>query len=717
MFLVLSSSFPFQPALAYHTPRPISAINSATTPDGTFNSVTSPDGRITHPPFSTSVPSGQTTARVTFRIAGADLNDANNHFECRLSGGSLPATSTFQSPCGTDIRQLRSQTIGATTYAGVLTANVVHDLGPSSTPYRFEVKVVNDGQSSTSTTTSSEVTSWTFTVRQTPASIPQEICGDGIDNNRNGQTDENCPPTVRFTRVEDEYENVISTSRPTTSEEFRIAFEARGQMLNRWCEVLSDGPLPVGITYGSYPGFSCHNIIPNQNEVVMQYGTLASGLGQKWYCVVVFDRTNIPSNPSCASWEVVRSARSPPTTAVGLHSAHTGSGFINVPNNDQTPYNNMYFLFNAIPNGMDRPYRPFFECRWDGDVYEPCGQGSDVVFWWCSPGGQCRNTIALHEPSPTIVRDVSQGHHLLGVRSRYIDSAPGPETQFQWCVTPTNTCVQRPDSYSPIQGSMISNWVNQSTSLPDIGLNKTILPDAGMNKIIRENETAKLSALIVAFKYALLTNGTNTLPKTTAIVPTSAPDIKSLLWKQIEGPEVKLNSTDTQAVEFVPPSVKNDTLLKFAFTVTDPEGLKATDTTSLLLVTRENAQKYKGNFCDAMVAKALEQINSANMTGGDIPLDNNNTSDKTDSKMEQARKYLGECQESLNQYTNQLGNITEIFPELNLSAAAGINATNIVNLTKISTALNLSAAAGINATTIDKQLPVPNAKKGVSSNR
>jgi hypothetical protein len=233
MFLVLSTSitFRFQPTLAYHSPRPISAINSSTTQDGT--AVTN-GGTV-------SVLAGQRTVAITFRVAGADESDANTHFECRLSGGSLPATSTFQSPCGTGILQYGRQTLDGTTYAGVLTGNVAYDLGPSSTPYRFEVKVVNDGQSSTSTTTSSQVSAWTFTVRETPAGMPQEICGDRIDNNGNGRVDEDPCPTVRIIKAKDGFHSILSSTIPTTSPSYAILGEARGQMLNRLCTAVATG--------------------------------------------------------------------------------------------------------------------------------------------------------------------------------------------------------------------------------------------------------------------------------------------------------------------------------------------------------------------------------------------------------------------------------------------------------------------------------------------
>jgi hypothetical protein len=169
--------------------------------------------------------------------------------------------------------------------------------------------------------------------------------------------------------------------------------------------------------------------------------------------------------------------------------------------------------------------------------------------------------------------------------------------------------------------------------LPGTDLNETlIMPDAGLNKITIENQKAKLSGAIIAVNSGIHAN------------ETKSPNIKSLSWKQIEGPEIRLNATEGQEVEFLAPSIENDTLLKFNFTVTDNEGIKATDTTSLFLVTNENAQKYNGTFCDAMVTKALEHINYAK--------NKDNTDSQTLRNTQLAKNYLSECSGSY-QYANQ----------------------------------------------------------------
>jgi len=329
----------------------------------------------------------------------------------------------------------------------------------------------------------------------TPATTTQEICGDGIDNNRNGQIDENCPiiPTIRLTDLVDGFYNRISTSRPTTSLEYMIEYDARGQMLNRWCTANGDGSLPVGIRYDSNVFRNCNEITPHRDQAVVGYGSRVQNTGQKWSCAVVFDQTNTPSRPACASWEVVRLARGPPIAVIEFQGVWppNQNDYAYLPYRGNTPHDNAFFWYEALER-TETGRRALFDCRWDDGPWQPCGI---LPFHRLTcrapttPTAECfyhRNAERGYDQ----ISSVGEGQHSLTVRARYIDSEPGPQTRFIWCVTRTDSCVHSPQTFRPIvypglQGNMISG-INQSF----------FLPNASVNNIIIEKETAKLSGSI-----------------------------------------------------------------------------------------------------------------------------------------------------------------------------------------------------------------------------
>jgi hypothetical protein len=122
--------------------------------------------------------------------------------------------------------------------------------------------------------------------------------------------------------------------------------------------------------------------------------------------------------------------------------------------------------------------------------------------------------------------------------------------------------------------------------------------------------------------------------------------------------------------------------LRFNITATSPKGINYTDTFSLFLGTQQNAQKYNNvTFCEAIEMKGHEYINLAKQ----IVLDNNgnDNKDKTaQTNIENAKKYLTEylteCG-TLSQYSVQLGNTTEIFPELNMTGFAGVDGSSVTD--------------------------------------
>ncbi len=60
-------------------------------------------------------------------------------------------------------------------------------------------------------------------------------------------------------------------------------------------------------------------------------------------------------------------------------------------------------------------------------------------------------------------------------------------------------------------------------------------------------------------------------------------DTLAYAWEQVSGPAVTLTGADTATATFTAPSVCTDTAAVFELTVTDPEGLSATDSVSLII--------------------------------------------------------------------------------------------------------------------------------------
>ncbi len=579
------------------------------------------------------LPPGHTEMPVTFYYRGTiDAGQSPiSGFRCVwTTGGAAIKTNSMYPPDSCPNMSIESNV--------VTTGSASRMLGPGS--YSFGVQAYN----SLIPPTFRSSAPWTVTITQAPTPTT-EICGDGIDNNRNGQIDEEPCPRVRI-HVHDANGMDVSFRR-TSYGVFFTLYEVRGEMLDRYCDTgLLSGPIPSKIVYDRQRFSTCVTIPDRalQGEVGWGLNHLHSLVnpGTYSYCAVVFDTSNRRSSVSCTQWEVIRGSNPDISPTTRLSDVRSGGIYIGtwetLPNGGRTPYHGINFIARAVPpagvGGSDQ--EAYFDCAWDSGWFSKCGFRVDAQTTFIPLSG------------------VGDGAHYVRVKAWYPGSSSiGPGESFNWCVvSPTSPCGPGITT--------IRNPIYRGMSLTGMfpvgsGINESsIINDAGLNKIVVENEKANLSSTIIKVDAGIPDNKTKA-------------DIKSLLWKQIEGPMVKLNSTDTQAVEFVAPSVKNDTLLKFDFTITD-QRLKATDTISVLLVTKENAQKYKGNFCDAMVIKALEYISNAKNTTADGKLKNDNKSPQ--ANMELARKYLGECQGSLNQYSNQLGNMTEIFPDFNVTTSA-----------------------------------------------
>jgi len=561
MFLVLSSSMTFQSTLA-PSPPPTVTFTSASYPGGSFLN----GDRI-------PMTQRQTSMTVTINFQGTDTNDYMRSLECRWSGGNMATPTSLASNNCDRYLMVNGRTA---------TSRVEKDVVVSPNPYVLEVRGVDTNGMTGS------LYRFTFTVTQAQA------------------------PTISFTRVEDGYGVQVSSSRPTTSQELAITMQASGQGLSRLCATgVSQGTLPAGIRYDSSLFSSCRSITPSTNQIPHQ--TLGVGVimgtGQKWYCAVVFDRTNLPSIPACASWQVVTNSGSqPPNIEITLHSAHTGStrtghtlsDYSNVRNGGTTTYDNIHFRFLAVPNGMsiDANRRALFDCAWDTRDWEPCGRIT-VPLAYSSPTGGIIGPITVHENlKDEVAYPVSDGEHTLAVKSRWADSRPGPTAVFIWCVSRTNACIPHPSTYSEIiptsisQGNMISGTNETATlqGLKEFNKNLVFIAEAGpANLTVIEGNAVALngSVIIVSpkeiinkvrpFNASISENIYNTSgalesegkkyqkqfidqPKESNVT------ISSVNWSQLSGPDVKLNisandaPTSENAVQFNNRSVGSSTI-------------------------------------------------------------------------------------------------------------------------------------------------------------
>ncbi len=541
MITVIASSMTIQPVLAF---APVVSITGASTPIGPFFN----GGTI-------SIPSTQTTIRVTFQYRGMDDDNHIRNFECSWDGGTYS-----QSNCPSLSPESRMMLRGPD---GIIRnyyfkdGTASRDLAATSTPHTFGVKVVNDAG------TRSNPVTWTYTISHAMTSTPV--------------------PSVRITRLLEGHGFVASESFPSDNGDVVVFTAAQGDGLSRLCVTFGSGPIPSNPSIptsarSSASTTGCHN--STVNEPITEF-LISTGVnpGLKYVCVAVWNRNNIRSTPSCSSFAVVSRDMliGAPVTQITVHKPFTGTGYEDLEDGQTTQYRNMQFEFSANPRpGMafDPNREATFSCRWDAQgPWNPCGQIHAALFpspcIGTRPGFSCPTPVLFLVAYQGIdsVRGVSNGRHSVDVISRYGLSTIGPRASFTWCVVTCNapTSDQRITEENRHTGSasMITE-ANQSSA--------SIVPFAGLDKVVNKNTNVVLKgSLLVIPPPNFPINGT--ISDLKQILPPF--DIKSIVWKQISGPEVKLNSTDTLAVQFRAPDIDAD--LEFNFTATDDKGVNKSD--------------------------------------------------------------------------------------------------------------------------------------------
>jgi len=567
MFLVVSSTMTLQNV-------------SALAPEATITQSSVSNGG------TVQIASGETT-RVTFQYQGIDDNDHIQYLECKWDTEPFTRTNCSTGP---EERMTLTGEDGRSRLYWVRTGSAFKDLGPGSLTHTFTVRVRSDSYD--------ESIPWRFTITApmqtpiTPAMPPTTPAMPPITPALSPTA-----PSIRITRIIDPTGFIVSESFPSDNGDVIILTEGHGDGLSRRCFSFGNTPIPRSPSIPTTPfspatGAGCTANIFDPHPISISgsdvgSGNLAGGInyGQFYVCVAVWNQNNMRSAPSCSSFNVAPLPENPPLTRIQFHRPNTGTAYQNLQDGQTTQYRNIHFIFGAYPlpgRDFDPTKAALFECDWDQQGWRPCGQTPIFSAILCIPssGGisNCPQNVRLSVVpylGKDIVQGISEGRHSVEVRSKYPFSQPsirGSEGTFEWCVvscaaTSNFRPIMVPGPYSG-SPSMVTD-TNQS-SIP------IVLANAGLDKTVYKNTNVVLGGNLYVIPPANFPNN-GTISDLKNIL---APDlgIKSISWKQISGQEVKLNSTNTMAVKFEAPDLKDNQLLKFNFTMTDNNGVEHSDT-------------------------------------------------------------------------------------------------------------------------------------------